>query len=152
MTCTDYQEWISADLDAELGEEHGPELWAHLASCASCRQWRRDFQGIHADFLRWPEESLPEAGFEATPKRIIREMGVYRVPRLVAWAAVIAVFVEAAYIASPLVGAKRPASLAHSPMIETVETITLGPADRVQYRVVDRGSAAIQPAWRKTGG
>ena len=149
MTCADYQEWISADLDAELREDDEPALWDHLAGCPTCRGWRRDVQAIHTDFSRWPEEALPARD---APGQIVHKSRVYHVPRLVAWAAILALFVEAFVLTSPLQRFRATVPPAGGPVIETVETITLGPADRVEYRVVDRSPSAKQSSPNRIGG
>lgn len=44
MTCADYRQWMSIDMDGELGPRDGLLLAEHLEACASCRQVREDYQ------------------------------------------------------------------------------------------------------------
>lgn len=44
MSCADYLEWISADLDGELSPSESAQLNRHLSGCAKCRQIHEDYK------------------------------------------------------------------------------------------------------------
>lgn len=130
MTCEQYQELISADLDAELRADEEPALWEHLAHCTVCRAWRRDQLAMRYEFERWPEETYP-AITDGPVKRSRPATKVYRVPRVLAWAAAIVLLVQGALVTSSLMHTPdmRPDLAATDE--ETVETIVLTAKDEV---------------------
>jgi predicted anti-sigma-YlaC factor YlaD len=133
MNCEQYQELISADLDAELSAEEEPVLWEHLAHCAECRLWRREQLAIRGEFQRWPEETFPSMAAEAALLPTTWRK-VYHIPRVLAWAAVAVLLIQGALVTSKLVRSHDTEApiIAVSPE-ETVETIVLTAKDRVSF-------------------
>jgi len=94
MPCQRYHEMLSAQLDGELPPDQAEVLTAHLETCATCRRLRQELTTLHNDMALDETAVLPAAvekrilsvttGAEAAPWR-----GYYRVPRSLAWAAVL---------------------------------------------------------------
>jgi predicted anti-sigma-YlaC factor YlaD len=138
MNCEQYQQLISADLDAELSADEEPGLWEHLAQCAECRRWRHDQLAIRNEFQRWPEESLPSMSAELALPPSRAKGKVYRIPRALAWAAVIVLLIQGVFVTSAIVRAPNTSEplLALSEE-ETVETIVLTVKDRVSFSTTE---------------
>jgi predicted anti-sigma-YlaC factor YlaD len=138
MSCEQYQELISADLDAELSAEEEPGLWAHLARCADCRRWRRDQLAMRGEFQRWPEEALPSMTAETMRLAPPAKRKTYHIPRALAWAAMVVLLIQGVFLTSAIVRAPNTAE----PVItlseeETVETIVLTTKDRVSFSTTE---------------
>ena len=152
MNCDTHRESISADLDGELRESEELGLWEHLAQCADCRGWRRDQIGLRYELQHWPEEALPSdlSAIIAPVARPARN--VYRIPRILAWAAGIVILVQSAVTVSTLTSR----SSVDMPYItadqETVETIVLTTRDRVQYEVHDTRHTTAPETEGQNGG
>jgi predicted anti-sigma-YlaC factor YlaD len=138
MYCEDYQQRISADLDGELSAADERLLWKHLASCETCRAWRRDQMQIRAALQQWPEEELPAIPTPRVTPPVTATTRVYRVPRVLAWAAALLLLLQGAYVTSTLVGGPQ-ISEETSPMLaeDEVETIVLTEKNRVSYSTFD---------------
>ena len=95
MDCENIRQTLSAEIDGEAPDRELSAAYRHLADCAECRRWRRDFLQIAKDFPAWADQPIP---IEVTSRLQdhIRKTGtaprrknrtVYRIPRPLAWAA-----------------------------------------------------------------
>jgi anti-sigma factor RsiW len=57
MNCKKAQQWISRDLDGELGARRKSRLDAHISTCAACRELREQWGRVGAQL----RETLPVA-------------------------------------------------------------------------------------------
>ena len=137
MNCDVHRELISADLDGELRESEELGLWQHLTQCAECRGWRRDQIRIRYELQHWPEEALPSNVGEFFAPDTKSTRNVYRIPRVLAWAAGLVLLVQGAVTVSTLTSRSSLDMPYLTADQETVETIVLTARDRVQYEVHD---------------
>jgi predicted anti-sigma-YlaC factor YlaD len=146
MSCENFQQRISADLDGELSAADEQPLYEHLASCETCRAWRRDQMEIRVELQQWPEEELPAMTSQRVVQPVAATARVYRVPRVLAWAAAVLLLVQGVYVTSTLVGGPS-ADEESVPMLadEEVETIIISDKDRVSYSTFDNPLAIGKP-------
>jgi predicted anti-sigma-YlaC factor YlaD len=138
MNCEDFQQLISTEMDGELSPSDEKLLWEHLSSCETCRAWRRDQIEIRLELQRWPEEEMPAMAVPMAAQSEPPRARVYRVPRVLAWAAALLLFVQGAYVTSTLVSGPRmngePALMTSE---DEVETIVITDKHRVSYSTTD---------------
>ena len=101
MSCEKYQEMISAKLDSELFGEEQKVLSSHLESCPECRRFADELESFMQLSSSSQTEQMPPALETRILDRTVRSAGerkslwrffhgYYRVPRGVAWAAMLA--------------------------------------------------------------
>ena len=59
MSCTAFQELLTADLDGELSPDEQDQLEQHLAECAACRSLQERLERLDKGFAHLPEASPP---------------------------------------------------------------------------------------------
>ena len=104
MNCAYFREMLSARIDGELSRDEEAALDEHLEGCDSCRKFAAAMAGMKEAAAGDKQEAMP-AGLEekilsqtikASPKKesvlgFIK--GYYRVPRGLAWAALVLLFI-----------------------------------------------------------
>ena len=67
MTCNEYERSISSLIDGEAAESTSAGLFAHLASCSSCRAFFHQVQRLNRSLGRLPDLPADAAAFPAEP-------------------------------------------------------------------------------------
>ncbi len=70
MSCDEYREWISVDLDGELSAEEAVQLREHLAHCGQCRQVKEDFKLNRILLTAMEPRTAPADAFERLGTRL----------------------------------------------------------------------------------
>ena len=98
MTCDQYRELLSAKFDKELTEPEQKALSEHLAQCAECTQYAEQLKELDRLTAEWEDAVMPPeveqailARAKTNPRGVFT--GSYRIPRPVAWAAMIALII-----------------------------------------------------------
>ncbi len=135
MTCDQYRELISADLDGELQPDEEVTLFTHLGTCDDCREWRRDQLMLRTGMHQWPQEALPEA--IAVPPTMAQSTprNSYRIPRVWAWAAAVLLLIQSALTVSSFTSNNSDTRVALDDAHDATETIVLTTEDRTRYTV-----------------
>ena len=92
---------------------------------------------MRKEFQHWPEETLPSMVAEPalTPAA---KRHVYRIPKALAWAAVVVLLIQGVFVTSAIVRAPNTAEPVFAlSEEETVETIVLTANDRVSFSTTE---------------
>jgi len=105
MECSKYHELISARLDGEISKEDERLLEEHLASCGECSAFYKSMIELQHSLKNWHNEKLPANIESAVLERAVSHPGHnpisrlfrnhYRIPRVVAWGALLLILVLA---------------------------------------------------------
>lgn len=144
MNCETVRETMSAELDGEATDEQLAPAYSHLAACADCRAWRREIIAVKGIFAALPEHPLPasiagqlELAGTASPR--VGRRNVYRIPRLLAWAAAAVVVLSIGWSSHQAL--TRPVTTSTA---EVAETIVLTSRDRTSSSVMVRTTAETE--------
>ncbi len=98
MSCEEYLEWISRQIDGDLTPEEQTQLQRHLAECAACREILAAYQAI-SDGVALLEAEPPEELVENVMSCIERPTGIMRKKNRFAFGGGIAITAAAAVLA-----------------------------------------------------
>lgn len=59
MTCMEWREVLSAELDGEAAPDESSRAAAHLRACAACRGFKAGIAGDRLQLRSWSDEPLP---------------------------------------------------------------------------------------------
>lgn len=145
MSCAEYQEWISAQVDGELENEHIAQLHEHLKGCSRCRQVVEDYKVnrilLHAmEPRKAPADAFARltARIEGGPKRPIPIEG--KRPSPAPMQGIMRGLRAVACFAIVFIGALAWLGWTD----QEVETVTLHRQVSVRPRVLMRGHAWLQ--------
>jgi len=129
MDCDYFRELLSANRDGELTEQENRVLTAHLQTCLPCRAFADELSALGDALALWRPEPLPSMVKDQILGRTIGHAvnsrtgflrGYYRIPRSLAWAAILAVVLLLVNTIADPFSAHRQPDAASSPSVGSV--------------------------------
>ena len=117
MDCDYFRELLSANRDGELTEQENRVLTAHLQTCLPCRAFADELAALGDALALWRPEPLPSTVKDQILARTMGHAvnsrtgflrGYYRIPRSLAWAAILAVVLLLVNTFAGQFSARRP--------------------------------------------
>jgi anti-sigma factor RsiW len=120
VNCSKYHELISARIDGEISKKDEEILEKHLEGCKECAALEKSLVELQGSLKGWSDAELPasieksvleKASYRKKHSPITKLFrDHYRIPRGVAWAAMLLILVLALNSIIPFLGFGRPAT------------------------------------------